>query len=99
MRIVQINIILFLDRQSAELDRQSAEALTGTLNHLVWFFNRYHMKDKEPIPPNETQEWKNKAKEVFTSCKEGNFNYKAILRKELGDDEKVKEMLKFYGIE
>ena len=86
-------------QRSAEAKQRSAEALTSSLKNLVWFFNRYHMKDKEAIPPNETQEWKNKGKEVFTRCKDINLNYKAILSKELGDDEKVKEVLKFYGVE
>ena len=86
-------------QRSAEAQQRSAEALTSSLKNLVWFFNRYHMKDKEAIPPNETQEWKNKGKEVFTRCKDINLNYKAILSKELGDDEKVKEVLKFYGVE
>ena len=86
-------------QRSAEAKQRSAEALTSSLKNLVWFFNRYHMKDKKAIPPNETQEWKNKGKEVFTSCKDINLNYKAILSKELGDDEKVKEVLKFYGVE
>ena len=57
------------------------------------------MKDKEAIPPDETQAWKNKAMEVFIRCKDINLNYKAILRKELGDDKKVQELLKFYGVE
>ena len=57
------------------------------------------MKDKEAIPPNETQKVKNIGKEVFTSCKDINLNYKAILSKELGDDKKVQELLKFYGVE
>ncbi len=89
----------YMDQKSAEYDRMSAEAVTSSLKNLVWFFNRYHMKDKEAIPPNETQAWKNIGKEVFTGCKDINLNYKAILSKELGDDEKVKEVLKFYGVE
>ena len=87
------------DRSIAESDRRIAEALTSSLKELVWFFNRYHMKDKEAIPPNETQKVKNIGKEVFTSCKDINLNYKAILSKELGDDKKVQELLKFYGVE
>ena len=87
------------DRRSAEAQQRSAEAITNSLKNFVWFFNRYHMKDKEAIPPDETQAWKNKAMEVFIRCKVINLNYKAILRKELGDDKKVQELLKFYGVE
>ena len=87
------------DRRSAEAQQRSAEAITNSLKNFVWFFNRYHMKDKEAIPPDETQAWKNKAMEVFIRCKDINLNYKAILRKELGDDKKVQELLKFYGVE
>ena len=88
-----------LDKKSAELDKQSVEALTSSLKNLAWFFNRYHMKDKAAIPPDEVQAFKDAGTLVFTWCKEENFNYKAILRKELGDEQKVKDLLKFYGIE
>ncbi|MBR7094460.1 MAG: hypothetical protein IKI48_06655, partial [Prevotella sp.] len=37
------------DRMIAELDQKSAEYVTSSLKNLVWFFNRYHMKDKEAI--------------------------------------------------
>ena len=86
-------------QRSDDAKQRSAEALTSSLNNFVWFYNRYHMKDKQAIPPDETQAWKNKAKEVFTRCKDINLDYKAILRKELGNDKKVQELLKFYGVE
>ena len=87
------------EKRSAEYKRQSAEALTSSLKNLVWFINRVQDKNKEPIPPNEIQVWKDKGKMVFTRCKDINLDYKAILRKELGDDKKVAELLKFYGVE
>ena len=37
--------------------------------------------------------------DYIETCKENNIDYKAILRKELGDDKKVQELLKFYGVE
>ena len=86
-------------QQSAEAQQRSAEALTSSLENLVWFYKRVQDKTKEPIPPNEIQEWKNVAKKVFLRCNDINLNYKAILRKELGDDKKVEELLKFYGVE
>lgn len=87
------------EQRSAEYKRQSAEALTSSLKNLVWFINRVQDKNKEPIPPNEIQAWKDKGKMVFTRCKDINLDYKAELRKELGDDKKVAELLKFYGVE
>ena len=86
-------------QRSDDAKQRSAEALTSSLNNFVWFYNRYHMKDKQAIPPDEIQAWKNKAKEVFIRCKDINLDYKAILRKELGNDKKVQELLKFYGVE
>ena len=87
------------ERRSAEAERRSAEALTSSLINLAWFYNRSQMKDKDPIPQNETKEWKNKGKQVFAGCQKCNVDYKAILRKELGDDKILHDMLKFYGIE
>ena len=83
-------------QQSAEARQQSAEVLTSSLKELVRFFNLY-MKYK--ILPNEIEETKNLALYIFTRCKELNINYEAILRNELGDDKKVQELLKFYGVE
>ena len=54
---------------------------------------------KYKILPNEIEETKNLALYIFTRCKELNINYEAILRNELGDDKKVQELLKFYGVE
>ena len=83
-------------QRSAEARQQSAEVLTSSLKELVRFFNLY-MKYK--ILPNEIEETKNLALYIFTRCKELNINYEAILRNELGDDKKVQELLKFYGVE
>ena len=88
-----------MKQRSAEAEKRSAESLTSSLKELVWFNNRVHAKGKEPITPDEIQEWKNDAKKVFTGCKDINLDYKAILRKELGDDKKVAELLKFFGVE
>ena len=81
------------------MKQSSAESLTTSLKILVWFYNIVHGKEKELITPDEIQEWKNDAKKVFTGCKDINLDYKAELRKELGDDKKVAELLKFYGVE
>lgn len=87
------------ERRSAEYKQQSAEAITSSLGNLVWFYKRVQDKAREPIPPNEIQEWKNVARKVFSRCNDINLNYKAVLRKELGNDKKVEELLKFYGVE
>ena len=86
-------------QRSAEARRQSAEALTSSLGNLAWFYNRYHDNNKPSISTEERKQWEEKAKLFFKGCKEMNMDYKAILRKELGDEQKVKDLLKFYGIE
>ena len=48
---------------------------------------------------NEIEGVKNALKDIIENCKKYGIDYKAILLKELGDEKKVKEMLKFYEIE
>ncbi len=49
--------------------------------------------------PQATFEKDGKNASYFKECKELGIDYKAELRKELGDDKKVAELLKFYGVE
>ena len=85
-------------QQSAEARQQSAEATKAGLSQIT----RYYNLCKEyptAIDNEELEETKKYAKHVIQNCKEFNLDYKAILRKELGNEQKVKDMLKFYGIE
>ena len=61
----------------------------------------YNLCIKNPATndKNEIEAVKNALKDIIDNCKKYSIDYKAILRKELGDEKKVKEMLKFYGIQ
>ena len=93
------------DRISAEARQQSAEArqqsISQTYRGLKQCIEYYQLCKKYPsaVKPNELAETKEYAKYVTQNCKKYNIDYKAELRKELGDDKKVAELLKFYGIE
>ena len=85
-------------KQSAEAKKQSAEVTKAGLSQIT----RYYNLCKEyptAIDNEELEETKKYAKHVIQNCKEFNLDYKAILRKELGNEQKVKDILKFYGIE
>lgn len=93
------------ERMSAEARRQSAEAIKHTIENtkeglkgLVKFYNIYKSKP-QIVKASEIEQMKVHFNFFMDNCKKFNIDYKAILRKELGDEKKVKEMLKFYGIE
>ena len=93
------------DRRSAEYKRQSAEAdreiikITYDILKQLTEFHRLYKKNPSTIMPNEISQMMNSAKHIIANCKEYNIDYKVELRKELGDDKKVAELLKFYGVE
>jgi hypothetical protein len=93
------------DRRSAEADRRSAEAdreiIKITYDRLKQLteFHRLYKRNPSTVMPNEISHFNNSAKHIIANCKEYNIDYKAILRKELGDDKKVAELLKFFGVE
>jgi hypothetical protein len=83
---------------SAEADRRSINSTYNGLNQCIRFYKLYK-KNPSLIKPNDVVDMKDYAKHVTKNCKEYNIDYKAELRKELGDDKKVAELLKFYGVE
>ena len=85
-------------KQSAEADRRSINSTYNGLNQCIRFYKLYK-KNPSLIKPNDVVDMKDYAKHVTKNCKEYNIDYKAELRKELGDDKKVAELLKFYGVE
>ena len=89
----------YLDQLSAEARQQSAEALTEIVNKLIWFYRFYHRDPPPVVYEDEIKRFKDHAKNADKRCKELGIDYKAILRKELGDEQKVKDLLKFYEIE
>ena len=85
-------------QQSAEARQQSAEATKAGVSQIARYYNL--CKDyPSAVVKEELEETKKYAKHVIKNCQKYNIDYKAILRKELGDEQKVKDLLKFYGIE
>ena len=93
-------------QQSAEARQQSAEATKKIMQQdSIWIkermteFHDVYKQNPANIKHNDLEFMIKSTKEFISDCKERNIDYKAILRKELGDDKKVKDLLKFYGIE
>ena len=86
------------DRMSAEYRQQSAEATIKGVKEAARFYNLY-MDNPRIVLPSEIKMANELSAHFFNNCKKYNIDYKAILRKELGDDKKVAELLKFYGVE
>lgn len=92
------DIIAYMKQQSAEARQQSAEATKAGVSQIARYYNL--CKDyPSAVVKEELEETKKYAKHVIKNCQKYNIDYKAILRKELGDEQKVKDLLKFYGIE
>ena len=86
------------DRRSAETDKEIIEITYERLKYLTEFY-RLYKKNPSTVMPNEISHFNNSSKHIIANCKKYNIDYKAELRKELGDDKKVAELLKFYGVE
>jgi hypothetical protein len=99
----------YMEQKSAEAKRQSAEAdgriaeandkaiksLNNALTAIISFYDSYNI-----LPdPKRLESFKPKVIKAISLCKHYKIDYKAKLRKELGDDKKVQELLKFYGVE
>ncbi len=92
-------------QQSAEARQQSAEARQGIIDatyrglsemvklYNVCDINWNNVRDEEIIKIKEL------SKKIIQNCKEYDIDYKAYLHKEIGDEQKLKKILKFYGIE
>lgn len=79
---------------SAEAQRRMEELDSIGVKEMIKFFNLRKAANQDEI------DWVRKTtKKIIESCKKLNIDYKAILRKEVGDDNKVKEILKYYEIE
>ena len=73
-------------------DKAIVKILNIVLHEVV---KLYYIYQKNPQAEREIHS----IKDYIKHCKKNNIDYKAILRKELGDDKKVAELLKFYGVE
>ena len=96
----------YMEQQSAEARQQSAEAIKEIMKQdsvwvkerMVEFYNLY-LQNPNIIKKEDLNFMKESTKGFIEDCKKQNIDYKAILRKELGDEQKVKDLLKFYGAE
>ena len=75
-------------------DKAKINILNIGLQEIVKLYNLYQ-KTPQVERKIETKHYI----DYIETCKENDIDYKAILRKELGDDKKVQELLKFYGVE
>lgn len=91
-------IIKVAERRSAEADRNGKEATIGGIRQTIRFYNNYK-KNPSKVRPDEIKQAKELTASIISNCKYYNMDFKAELRKELGDDKKVAELLKFYGVE
>ncbi len=86
------------ERRSAEAERNGKEATIGGIRQTIRFYNNYK-KNPSKVRPDEIKQAKELTASIISNCKYYNMDFKAELRKELGDDKKVAELLKFYGVE
>lgn len=90
--------IAYMERRSAEADRENLRLDSIGVKHAAEFYNLY-IQMPNAAKQEEIDFMKKSTIEVIADCKKYNIDYKAILRKKLGDEQKVKDLLKFYGIE
>lgn len=83
-----------VQQNSITCDKAKINILNIGLQEIVKLYNLYQ-KTPQVERKIETKHYI----DYIETCKENNIDYKAILRKELGDDKKVQELLKFYGVE
>ena len=93
------------ERLADEANRKAAEALKENMKTdsigVKDAVKSYTIIKNNPsiATPGEIKLAKETAIWFFKDCEENGIDYKAILRKEVGDEKMLKEMLKFYGIE
>lgn len=81
-----------VQQNSITCDKAKANILNIILRETVKLYNLYQ---QAPQAERKMPDIKGYIKD----CKENNIDYRAVLRKELGDEKKVNELLKFFGIE
>ena len=81
-----------VQQNSLTCDKAKVKILNIVLQEIVKLYDIYQ---KAPQAEREIKD----IKDYIKDCKKNNIDYKAVLRKELGDDKKVQELLKFYGVE
>lgn len=91
-------VVAFMKQQSAEAKQQSAEATLQGLNNLKKFYV-FYIDNANSVKLNDIEEFREHAQWIIPNCKKYDIDYRAILLKELGDQKKVDDLLKFYGVE
>ena len=81
-----------VQQNSLTCDKAEVKILNIVLQEIVKLYDLYQ---KAPQAERDIHN----IKDYIKQCKRNNIDYKAELRKELGDDKKVEELLKFYGVE
>ena len=94
----KVDFTAYMKQRSAEAERKGKEATIGGIRQTIRFYNNYK-KNPSKVRPDEIKQAKELTASIISNCKYYNIDYKAELRKELGDDKKVAELLKFYGVE
>ena len=87
-----------MERVSAEARKHSAEVIKSSVKELVRFFNIYK-ETPNVIRKEEHEQSIEFAKFTIANCKKRDIDYHAILLKELGDEKKVDELLKYFDVE
>ena len=88
----------YMEQQSAEAKREIVRLNSIGVKQAAEFYDLY-IKNPNTIKKEELNTLIKNTKGFIEDCKKRNIDYKAILRKELGDEQKVKDLLKFYGAE
>lgn len=88
----------YMQRQLAETRKGIIQKDSLGLKEMVKFYSLF-IKNPNNVKNEEIERSKYLLRWVIPDCKKYNIDYKAILCKELGEEKKVNELLKFYGIE
>jgi len=88
----------YMEQQSAEAKREIVRLDSIGVKQAAEFYGLY-IKNPNTIKKEELNTLIKNTKGFIEDCKKQNIDYKAILRKELGDEQKVKDLMKFYGAE
>lgn len=81
-----------VQQNSLTCDKAKVKILNIVLQEIVKLYDIYQKNPQAELDIHNI-------KDYIKQCKRNNIDYKAILRKELGNDKKVEELLKFYGVE
>ena len=93
-------------QQSADYDRRTAEAIKTIMQQdsirlkksMIEFYDIY-IRNPNIVKEDDIKFAKESTKTIIGDCKKYWIDYRAILLKEVWDERKVEDILKFYGVE